>query len=58
MSVVAHMLIYVFVIGDGEVFGDYALMNDTELECSYITAIPCELIILSGFNVRKLISNE
>ena len=53
-----HILYFIFLLGDGEVFGDYALMNDTELECSYITAIPCELIILSGFNVRKLITAE
>lgn len=52
------LIVFYFLLGDGEVFGDYALMNDTELECSYITAIPCELIILSGFNVRKLITAE
>jgi cAMP-dependent protein kinase regulator len=31
-------------LGDGELFGDFALLNEQELECSYITAIPSEII--------------
>jgi hypothetical protein len=31
-------------LGDGEIFGDYALLNECELDCSYITAIPSEII--------------
>ncbi len=31
-------------LGDGEIFGDYAVLNETQLECSYITSIPTEII--------------
>ena len=43
------------LIGDGEIFGDFALLNEQELECSYITAIPSDIIQVSSFNLRKIV---
>ncbi len=45
-------------LGDGEIFGDYALLNEEELECSYITSIPSEIIQLSAFDLRKIVPAE
>ncbi|CAD8117618.1 unnamed protein product [Paramecium sonneborni] len=42
-------------LSDYDVFGDYAILNEIESDCSYITAIPCQIITISSFNVRKLL---
>lgn len=42
-------------LGDGEIFGDFALLNECELDCSYITAIPSEIIQISSFNLKKIV---
>jgi cAMP-dependent protein kinase regulator len=41
-------------LGDYDVFGDYAILNETESDCSYITSIPSIIIVISTFNVKKL----
>lgn len=41
-------------LGDYDVFGDYAILNEAESDCSYITAIPSSIIVISAFNVKKL----
>lgn len=45
-------------LGDGELFGDFALLNEQELDCSYITAIPSEIIQISAFNLRKIVPQD
>ena len=45
-------------LGDGDIFGDYSLLNETESECTYITAIPSEIISISAFNLRKIVPSD
>lgn len=45
-------------LSDHDVFGDYAILNETESECSYITAIPCEIITISAYNIKKLVPSD
>ncbi|CAD8098485.1 unnamed protein product [Paramecium sonneborni] len=45
-------------LGDGEIFGDFALLNEEESECSYITSIPSEIISISSFNLKMIVPQD
>ncbi|CAD8198186.1 unnamed protein product [Paramecium octaurelia] len=45
-------------LGDYDVFGDYAILNEIESDVSYITSIPSEIITISAFNIKKILTME
>lgn len=45
-------------LGDGDIFGDYGVLNEEESECSYITSIPSEIVTISAFNLKMIVPAE
>lgn len=45
-------------LGDGDIFGDYSMLYEQELDCSYITSIPCELLAISAYDFKSIIDEE
>ncbi|CAD8181144.1 unnamed protein product [Paramecium octaurelia] len=45
-------------LGDGEIFGDFALLNEEESQCSYITSIPSEIVSISSFNLKMIVPSD
>lgn len=45
-------------LGDGEIFGDYGLLTETESQCSYVTAITSEIISISSFHLKKIVPQD
>lgn len=47
-----------FILGDGDVFGEYALMNQVVMDHSIITAMPSEVVYITIYDLNNIIPQE
>lgn len=45
-------------MGDGDIFGDYGLLTETESECTYVTSITSEIISISGYHLKRIVPSD
>ncbi len=44
--------------GNGDIFGDYALLNNINNDSSAITIIPSTMILITDFDLKNIIPEE